>query len=123
MNSSQVYGTSMSTVASRDTITFTISSSYSPITFTVSFPSAPAPPQNRVGNRWTPEEVQQLLDAVQAGKTNYQIAATHKRTVGAIYARLKKIAVEYYTLRKKSIYEIHRITGLTLQQIQEPINS
>jgi hypothetical protein len=112
----------MSTVASRDTITFTISSSYSPITFTVSFPQQ-IPPQNRVGNRWTPEEVQQLLDAVQAGKTNYQIAATHKRTVGAIYARLKKIAVEYYTLRKKSIYEIHRITGLTLEQIQEAINS
>jgi hypothetical protein len=51
------------------------------------------PETSATGSRWTPEEDETLLLAIQNDKNTNDIALEHKRTVGAIVSRIKAIAV------------------------------
>ncbi len=72
----------------------------------------------KMGQPWTKEETEQLLKSIQENKSVKIIATEHERTVGAITSRQKLLAIEYYTIEKKSIEDIEKLTGLSKSQIE-----
>jgi hypothetical protein len=61
------------------------------------------------GNRWTPEEETQLIDALGNNKDVEDIAKDHKRTPGGIRSRMREIAVRMIETDGKSIEEVSDI--------------
>jgi hypothetical protein len=76
---------------------------------------------SRAGQIWHNNEINQLLSSIKNKKSIYDISIDHGRTIGAINARRKKIAINYWFNYKKSIDEINRLTGLTKIEIEDEI--
>lgn len=76
---------------------------------------------SRMGQKWTTQEVNQLLDEIQKGKTLNDISLSHQRTRGGISSQLRKMAYEYYEYEKKSLEEISRLTGLSTYTILKTV--
>ena len=54
------------------------------------------------GNRWTPEEEAQLVDALGKYKDICTIATDHKRTPGGVWSHMCKMAVRMMETEGKS---------------------
>ena len=80
-------------------------------------PNCPA----RMGQMWSDEETQQLLQSIQKKKTIQEIAVEHERTNGGITSRLRTLAADYHFNDKRPIEEIQKFTGLSKEQIEEII--
>jgi len=74
------------------------------------------------GKPWSDENVAKLLADVQKKKTLEEMAELHGRTVGGIRARLKTIAVDYYTNNNMSVSDIEKYTGLSAESIVDAIS-
>ena len=75
---------------------------------------------NRNGHRWNLEEENKLLNLIKEKKNIEYIADSHKRTTGAIKARLKYIAVKLFN-DDENIDKIKTITNLSENVILESI--
>lgn len=75
---------------------------------------------NRNGHRWDLEEENKLLNLIKEKKNIEYIADSHKRTTGAIKARLKYIAVKLFN-DDENIDKIKTITNLSENIILESI--
>lgn len=74
------------------------------------------------GASWTDKEEKQMLKSIDENKTIEQIAIEHKRTVGGIHARLKRIARDLYN-DGKSVSQIHdKLKLLSVDTISEYID-
>lgn len=71
-----------------------------------------------IGNRWTPEEEQQLIDSLGNGQDIDDIAKKHKRTLGGIKSRIRKIAVRMIENDSKSIEEVCASLQITKEDIE-----
>lgn len=72
-----------------------------------------------VGKIWTPEEETRLIDSLGQGKDIDEIAKEHKRTVGGIKSRMKKIAVRMIENDGKSVEEVCMTLHLTVEDIED----
>lgn len=81
---------------------------------------SPTPNNERVGMRWTKEEERTLLTQLTMNMSVEDIANQHKRYVGGIAARIRKIAYDMYK-QNVDITIIMDITKLTKEQIDEVI--
>jgi DNA-directed RNA polymerase specialized sigma24 family protein len=72
-----------------------------------------------VGNRWTPEEEAQLIDALGNNKDVEEIAKDHRRTLGGIKSRMREIAVRMVEADGKSIDEVCEILHMTSDEIED----
>lgn len=75
---------------------------------------------NRYGHPWDLEEENKLLNLIKQKKNIEYIADSHKRTTGAIKARLKYIAVKLFN-DDENIDKIKTITNLSENVILESI--
>jgi hypothetical protein len=75
---------------------------------------------NRYGHPWNLEEENKLLNLIKEKKNIEYIADSHKRTTGAIKARLKYIAVKLFN-DDENIDKIKTITNLSENVILESI--
>jgi hypothetical protein len=75
---------------------------------------------NRYGHPWNLEEENKLLNLIKEKKNIEYIADSHKRTTGAIKARLKYIAVKLFN-DDENIDKIKTITNLSENIILESI--
>lgn len=75
---------------------------------------------NRYGHPWDLEEENKLLNLIKEKKNIEYIADSHKRTTGAIKARLKYIAVKLFN-DDENIDKIKTITNLSENIILESI--
>jgi len=75
---------------------------------------------NRYGHPWDLEEENKLLNLIKQKKNIEYIADSHKRTTGAIKARLKYIAVKLFN-DDENIDKIKIITNLSENIILESI--
>lgn len=75
---------------------------------------------NRNGHRWNLEEENKLLNLIKEKKNIEYIADSHKRTTGAIKARLKYIAVKLFN-DNENIDKIKTITNLSEDVILKSI--
>jgi len=75
---------------------------------------------NRYGHPWDLEEENKLLNLIKEKKNIEYIADSHKRTTGAIKARLKYIAVKLFN-DDENIDKIKTITNLSENVILESI--
>jgi len=73
------------------------------------------------GKRWTDEEIIQLLTSVRKKKTHEELAVIHGRSKGAIFSKLKSLAIDYYEGEGKTVEEIQRFTGLSKEVIEQAI--
>lgn len=73
-----------------------------------------------MGQKWTDEEENTLLQELDKNINIEIIAQTHKRTIGGIRGRQRTIAYNMY-VKKVSIEEIIRKTKLDKEQIMETI--
>lgn len=76
----------------------------------------------RMGQIWTDDETLKLLQAVRNKESFDQIASSHERTVGAIRARLRSLACDYYFNENRPIEVIMKFTGLEKQTIIDAIS-
>jgi len=74
----------------------------------------------RSGKAWDDEEVLRLLTSIRMKKSMEDIALEHKRTVGGIDSKRRKLAYEYF-LEGRTMEEIQRFTGLNKEQLDETI--
>jgi len=74
--------------------------------------------RQRVGNKWTTEEEQQLIHHLRQQKTMPQIAVEHQRTVKAIQMRLQSI-IRQLLSSSKSRQQIASYLNLDVQTVQE----
>lgn len=74
----------------------------------------------RVGVRWLREEEDKLLDELANGMSTTAIASIHKRHVGGIICRIRKIAYDMHR-RGNDIQTIIKATKLTEQEVKEAI--
>ena len=74
----------------------------------------------RVGMRWLREEEDRLLDELANGMSTTAIASIHKRHVGGIMCRIRKIAYDMHR-RGNDIQTIIKATKLTEQEVKEAI--
>ena len=65
---------------------------------------------------WTNLEEQQLLNELEINMDHVTIAANHKRTIGGIRKRIKKMIINMHN-SGKTVKEIEEITKMTQQQI------
>lgn len=75
----------------------------------------------RMGQPWSDDETQKLLQAVKRSEDHNQIAKEHQRTVGSITSRLKLLAYEYYQ-EELPIEKIQKYTGLNKEVIADSIS-
>ena len=75
----------------------------------------------RMGKKWEDDEVVKLLRSIQKKKSISDIATEHQRTIGAINAERRKLAVDYWFNDKRPIEEIIKFTGLTKEEIEDSI--
>lgn len=75
----------------------------------------------RLGQPWTDDETQKLLQAVKRSENHNQIAKEHQRSVGSITSRLKLLAYEYYQ-DEIPIEKIQKYTGLDKEVIADSIS-
>jgi len=75
---------------------------------------------NRYGHPWDLEEENKLLNLIKQKKNIEYIADSHKRTTGAIKARLKYIAVKLFN-DDENIDKIKTITNLSENVILKSI--
>jgi len=75
---------------------------------------------NRYGHPWNLEEENKLLNLIKEKKNIEYIADSHKRTTGAIKARLKYIAVKLFN-DNENIDKIKTITNLSEDVILKSI--
>ena len=61
------------------------------------------------GKRWTDEEIIQLLTSVRKKKTHEELAVIHGRSKGAIFSKLKSLAIDYYEGEGKTVEELSLI--------------
>lgn len=75
---------------------------------------------SRMGQAWSADEENRLLESIKRNTQIKQIAIQHERTPGGIASRLRAIA---FNLHKAgtSIEEIQTITGLTLEIVEDAI--
>jgi hypothetical protein len=73
-----------------------------------------------LGQRWTDEEENTLLQELDKNIDIKIIAQTHKRTIGGIRGKQRHIAYKMY-VKKASIEEIIKKTKLDKEQIMETI--
>lgn len=74
------------------------------------------------GKKWTDEETRILLTSIRLKKPIGEIAIEHGRTIGAIEARQRKLAADYWYNDKRPIDQIMKFTGLTEEQVNEAIH-
>jgi hypothetical protein len=72
----------------------------------------------RMGQAWDEEETVKLLKSLQKKKSIGEIATEHERTPGAINARRRQLAADYWFNDNRSLEEIEKYTGLTRQEIE-----
>lgn len=75
----------------------------------------------RVGKAWSEEEVVQLLQNIRKKKGVDEIAKIHERTEGAIRSRLRELAADYHFNDNRSMEEIQKFTGLSVESINDAI--
>ncbi len=66
----------------------------------------------RMGMRWSKQEVEALYKEVEEGKSLDDISKTHKRSERGIVCQLKKMATECHS-KGISIEKFRKVTGLT----------
>lgn len=76
----------------------------------------------RGGAAWTDTKDEQLLSALRQKKTIKEIAAVHKRTSVAIYARIKRLIIRFHT-EGGTVAEIQERTGLSKGKVTDAIAS
>ena len=77
---------------------------------------------SNLGQKWTFDEEQQLLEELSKNIDIKTIANIHNRTEGAIYARQKQMSYEMY-LSNISYDEISKKTKLSILDIEETIKA
>ncbi len=77
---------------------------------------------SRMGLPWDDQETLKLLKSVRAKQTIQQMAFAHERTVGAISAKLKGLACDYYFNENRPVEEIVKFTGLDKDSILDAIS-
>jgi hypothetical protein len=75
----------------------------------------------RLGKSWSEEEVVQLLQNIRKKKAVDEIAKIHERTEGAIRSRLRELAADYHFNDNRSMEEIQKFTGLSVEAINDAI--
>lgn len=75
----------------------------------------------RMGQPWSENEQNQLLQEIQKKIPIDMIAELHERTNGSITSRLREIAANYYFNNNLQVTEIQKFTGLTIEQISDAI--
>jgi predicted DNA-binding protein YlxM (UPF0122 family) len=75
---------------------------------------------SRLGAPWDEAECKKLLQLIKSEKSIEDVAKEHNRTPGAISARLRHLAAEYYE-KDYSIDDIEELTGLSRDIIGEAI--
>lgn len=76
---------------------------------------------SNMGQKWTDEEENTLLEELESNTSIDTIAETHKRTTGGINARRRQIAYNMY-LKKAPIESIMQITKLEREFLMEMIH-
>jgi len=69
------------------------------------------PELTRIGQPWSKDEEQNLLDRISEGKSINEISVEFKRAQGGIKSRLKVVATEMLN-SGKSIMEVSKLTGI-----------
>jgi len=73
-----------------------------------------------VGKKWTSQEETQLLNSVTINKNSFEeIAKEHKRKVGGIKSRLKKIVLNMIEKDGKTVEETAKLLNLTVEEIKK----
>ena len=77
-------------------------------------------PKN-MGKPWDDDEMLLVLDEIRQNKTVKEIANSHERTEGGIYAALMKQSLSYYFDQRMPINEILKLTRVSENNFQRAI--
>jgi hypothetical protein len=77
-------------------------------------------PKN-MGKSWSDDEMLLLLEEVRQNKTAKEIATSHERTEGGIYAALMKQALSYHFDQRMPVNEILKLTRVSENNFQKAI--
>jgi hypothetical protein len=80
------------------------------------------PNTNRIGEKWSQEEENQLLEEIRINLSIPDISKIHYRTESAIKSRLRVIAVNHIKSSNMSIETAAKTVNLTVEEVMSELN-